>query len=97
MEHLKVRTGGSSESDFRKSAEKFEVEAKKLDTLVSWSVLQHATVEGDFSILLHWNSSQVEMNGSYLARTLAGHLSIIGMVDHSVWVMYTDLKERTVP
>lgn len=94
MEHLKVRTGGNAESDFRKIAAKFETEAKRSDALVSWSVLRHATVKGDFSVLLHWNSSQAEVNGSCLARTLAGHLSIIGVVDHSVWIMYAGLKEE---
>ena len=97
MEHLRVRTGRSAENDFRKSTAKFEAEAKKFDALVSWSVLRHATIEGDFSIILHWNSPQVEVNGSYLARTLAEHISILGMVDHSVWILYTDLKDRTAP
>lgn len=92
MEHLRVRTGGSSENDFRKIAAGFEAEAKKMAALVSLSVLRHATVDGDFSILLHWHSSRVEVNGSCLTQTLAGQLSGIGVVDHSVWIMCTDSK-----
>jgi hypothetical protein len=87
MEFLRVRTGASAEDDFRTKAAKFKAEAGKLSALVAWDVLQHATVRGDFSVLIQWDSPQMERDGSPLARRLATEISLVGVVDHSVWTL----------
>jgi hypothetical protein len=91
MEFLRVRTGGSAETDFRLRAAKFEAEAGKLSALVAWDVLRHATVRGDFSILIQWDSPQMETDGSPLARKLAEDMSVVGVVDHSVWTLFPNV------
>jgi hypothetical protein len=88
MEFLRVRTGASAENDFRMRADKFDAEAGKLDALVAWDVHRHATIRGDFSILIQCDSPQIQRDGSPLARRLAEDMSLVGVVDHSVWTLY---------
>jgi hypothetical protein len=97
MEFLRVRTGKSAENDFRMRVAKYDAEAGKLGALAAWEVLRHTTVRGDFSILIQWDSPQMQTDGSPLARRLVEEMSIVGVVDHSVWTLYTDPIERTVP
>jgi hypothetical protein len=97
IEFIRVRTGGRAETAFRKHAGKFESEAEKSGNLVAWHVFRHAAVAGDFSILIQWDTPETNANGSSLAQSLVKNISTVGIVDHSVWTLYTTPKERTAP
>jgi hypothetical protein len=46
----------------------------------------HAALETDLSIHLHWESGRFEQNGSALGLRLVQALKEFGWVDHSVWI-----------
>lgn len=86
MEFLRIRTGRNAENDFLKKAAEFEKEAEKSTGLASWQAFHHAAIGSDFLILLQWETHSTEPNGSLLACNLAGSLSELGVVDHSIWI-----------
>ena len=53
---------------------------------VGAEVYQHAVVESDLSIHIHWNSETFGRGKSSLGLRLAHALQDFGLISHSVWV-----------
>jgi hypothetical protein len=47
---------------------------------------RNASIAGDFSFALHWDTEKPQARGSDLARSLGHRLKKLGLVNHSVWV-----------
>jgi hypothetical protein len=60
---------------------------------VNWQIYHHATISGDFFILLQWDTARVAAEASLLAYNLINMLSTEGVVDHTVWITATHLYE----
>jgi len=54
--------------------------------LVEMKTFQHAALESDWSIHLHWESERPQQNGSALGLRLAQAFKEFGLVDHSIWM-----------
>jgi hypothetical protein len=53
---------------------------------VKSEVYTHSTLPTDISIHLHYDSAQVENQGSLLGLQLISELKAFGVVNHAVWV-----------
>ena len=93
METIRLRSGNSAQSQVLTLIGTFEKEMRKSKTLVNWQVYRHATISGDFFILLQWDTDRVAAEASLLAYNLINMLSSEGVVDHSVWITPTHLYE----
>ncbi len=47
---------------------------------------RHASIVGDFTFALHWDTEEPQARGSDLAQSLRQRLKKLGLVDHSVWI-----------
>jgi hypothetical protein len=54
--------------------------------LVKLEVYTHSTLPTDVSIHLHYDSAQVENQGSLLGLRLVSELKALGVVNHNVWI-----------
>jgi hypothetical protein len=54
--------------------------------IVKIEVYNHSTLTTDISIHLHYDSAQVENQGSLLGLCLVSELKALGVVNHTVWV-----------
>ena len=97
MEFLRLRSTGVPEEDFLKRVTKFESELEDTGGLVDWLVYRHATLRGDCTVILHWDTEQLDPMGSTLAQALTRELSQLGMVDHSVWLAESTFTGRNEP
>jgi hypothetical protein len=59
---------------------------KKTPGLVEASVCGHASVYGDFAILLLWDTDQSQRRGSPVGLNLNQFLKKFGLLSHSVWI-----------
>ena len=89
MENLRLRVSSNAQSEVLRLIETFKKEMKKSTHLLIWHIYRHAEISGDFSILLHWDTAEVNTEGSTLAYSLIKVLSPLGMVDHSIWIAQT--------
>jgi len=60
---------------------------KKMPGLVEADVCGHASVYGDFAILLLWDTDQSQRRGSPVGLNLNQALKKFGLVSHSVWIV----------
>jgi len=89
MENLRLRVNSNAQSEVLRLIEIFKKEMSKSTNLLLWHIYRHAEISGDFSILLHWDTTEVNTEGSTLAYSLIKVLSPLGMVDHSIWIAQT--------
>ena len=54
--------------------------------LVRIEVYTHSTLPTDVSIHLHYESAQVESQGSLLGARLVSELKAFGVVNHNIWI-----------
>jgi hypothetical protein len=54
--------------------------------IVKIEVYNHSTLTTDISIHLHYDSAQVESEGSSFGMQLVSELKAFGVVNHTVWV-----------
>jgi len=84
LEVIKLRSAGKGSGlpeEYLMSIDKFNQKG-----LVEINIYHHAALETDLSVHLHWESEQVEQNGSSLGLRLAQALKEFGLVDHSIWI-----------
>jgi hypothetical protein len=84
LEVIKLRSAGKDSrllEELLLSIDKFNQRG-----LVEMKTYHHAALESDLSVLLHWESEQLEQNGSSLGLRLAKTLKEFGLVDHSIWI-----------
>jgi hypothetical protein len=60
---------------------------KKTPGLVEVDVCDHASVYGDFAILLLWDTDQSQRGGSPVGLNLKQALKKFGLVSHSAWIV----------
>lgn len=53
--------------------------------LTEMRIYRHAAWETDWSLHLHWESGELEQDGSELGLRLSQALKDFGLVDHSTW------------
>lgn len=60
---------------------------KKIPGIVEVDVCDHASVYGDFAILLLWDTDQCQRRGSPVGLNLMQALKKFGLVSHAVWII----------
>jgi len=89
MRWLEIITVRSAGREQRRSLDEFLKQIPKFaaqNAVDSVQVFTNATVEGDLSIHLHWNSRRAECQKSSQGLGLAQTLREHGLVNHSVWI-----------
>ncbi len=69
-------------------------EDKETKGLLSMKIYKNAWVDTDISLYLHWESTNVEQQGSAMGLRLAQTLREFGLVNHSAWVEEPSFLER---
>ncbi len=62
--------------------------------IVKIDVYNHSTLPTDVSIHLHYESAQVENQGSPFGMRLVSELKAFGVVNHNVWVEHFTTKTQ---
>jgi len=57
------------------------------------TVSSHASVPGYFALRLLWDTDDLQASGSLLGMNLAQSLKAFGLVDHSVWIECSKMRE----
>ncbi len=91
LEHIRLRAGAATVPEVLKIMASLNVEIRKNTRLYDWHLFHHASISGDFSILLYWDTASADPKGSALALTLVNTLSSLGIVDHAIWIERPDL------
>lgn len=94
MENIRLRVSNTARPEVLKLIRTFRDEMQKSTDLLNWHIYCHAMIMGDFSILLQWNTAQIDQEGSMLAYNLVKVLSPLGVVDHTIWIEQTGLNEE---
>ena len=61
-------------------------DTNKETDIVKSEVYTHSTLPTDISIHVHYNSAQVQSQGSPFGLQLVSELKAFGVVNHAVWV-----------
>jgi hypothetical protein len=69
-------------------------DATRETDLVKIEVYTHSTLPTDVSIHVHYESAQVQRQGSLLGARLVSELKGFGIVNHNVWIENFTTKEK---
>jgi hypothetical protein len=56
------------------------------------AVSSHASLPGCFALRLFWDIDRPQSRGSLLGISLAQNLKVFGLVNHSVWIEWSNMK-----
>ena len=96
METIKVQSATGKEHTAERQLTVLAHEVQKnpeRQGLREASVSSHATVPGCFALRLSWDTDDPQPRGSTLGMSLAQSLKDFGLVDHSVWIEASNMKE----
>jgi len=57
------------------------------------TVSRHTSIPGCFALRLLWDTDDLQASGSLLGVSLAQSLKVFGLVNHSVWIELSKMKE----
>jgi hypothetical protein len=84
LEVIKLRSAGKDSGLLEELL--LSIERLSQDGLMEMKIYDHAALETDLSVHLHWESGRLEQNGSALGLRLAQALKEFGLIDHSMWI-----------
>jgi hypothetical protein len=87
VEFVKLQAPGAKEKEVTQELGTFSKSLGNPSGLVAVKMFYHASVHGDFAILLLWDTDQLLTQGSPVALGLIEDLKKFGLVDYSAWVL----------
>ena len=87
IEFLKVQAAGTQGQRATPELSELIADIREKPGLVEADIYGHATVYGDFAVLLLWNTEQPPQEGSMAGLNLKQILKTYGLVNHTVWII----------
>lgn len=86
-EIIRLRTANDQKQDFAGRLRQFMRKSDyRTHGLLDVKFYRHASVKGDFTIQLFWDTDQPQQLGSLVGLSFSQALKKSGMVSHSVWI-----------
>ena len=86
VEFIKLQAPEAQEEEVTEEIGDLSELIRKTAGLVEFGVFGHASIHGDFAILLSWDTEQPQIEGSSVALSLTEALKKFGLVDYSAWI-----------
>ncbi|KPK21792.1 MAG: hypothetical protein AMK69_20985 [Nitrospira bacterium SG8_3] len=86
VEFIKLQAPEAQEEEVTQEIGNLSELLRKTAGLVEFGVFGHASIHGDFAILLSWDTDHPQIEGSSVALSLTEALKKFGLVDYSAWI-----------
>jgi hypothetical protein len=86
VEFIKLQAPEAQEEEVTQEIGNLSELLRKTTGLLEVDVFSHASIHGDFAILLSWDTDQTQIEGSSVALSLTEALKKFGLVDYSAWI-----------